>query len=100
MRRRSTMTDSDRSIPAAQVRNELSDVAGTAVQAAAIHGDVTINSPQHRTVVPQQLPGVNRNFVGRTVDLATLSTFIDQSGGDDHGTRIVLIDGIAGVGKT
>lgn len=48
---------------------------------------------------PHQLPPVVRDFVGRHDHLTTLQAQIDPSG-PPGSTRVVTIDGMAGVGKT
>jgi tetratricopeptide (TPR) repeat protein len=51
--------------------------------------------------VPRQLPGPVRHFVGRTAELAALTTLLGQAGAQAPGMVVIsAIDGTAGVGKT
>jgi DNA-binding SARP family transcriptional activator/tetratricopeptide (TPR) repeat protein len=54
---------------------------------------------QPEAVVPRQLPGGVQNFTGRAAELESLSGLAGQDGADDSGV-IVVISGMAGVGKT
>ena len=49
-------------------------------------------------LVPRQLPGVTRHFVGRELELSALSHLVDEAG--DGGPVIAAITGAAGSGKT
>jgi tetratricopeptide (TPR) repeat protein/transcriptional regulator with XRE-family HTH domain len=51
-------------------------------------------------VVPQQLPGPVRHFVGRENELAALTELLGQPGADGAAMVISAIGGTAGVGKT
>jgi DNA-binding SARP family transcriptional activator/Tfp pilus assembly protein PilF len=51
-------------------------------------------------VVPRQLPGPVRQFVGRDSELAALTALLDRAGTTPHAVLISAIGGMAGVGKT
>jgi tetratricopeptide (TPR) repeat protein/transcriptional regulator with XRE-family HTH domain len=52
-------------------------------------------------VVPRELPGLARHFVGREAELASLSALADQAPGRAPGPVVIsAIGGTAGVGKT
>ena len=52
-------------------------------------------------VVPRELPGVVRDFVGRDGELAALSALLERAAGVVPGTVVIsAIGGTAGVGKT
>jgi tetratricopeptide (TPR) repeat protein/transcriptional regulator with XRE-family HTH domain len=54
-----------------------------------------------QTVVPRELPGLARHFVGREAELEALTGFISQAAGQAPGTVVIsAIGGTAGVGKT
>jgi tetratricopeptide (TPR) repeat protein/transcriptional regulator with XRE-family HTH domain len=53
-----------------------------------------------RAVVPRQLPGPVRLFVGRGAELAALTGLLDSAGGTPTAVVISAIGGTAGVGKT
>jgi hypothetical protein len=51
--------------------------------------------------VPRELPALVRNFTGRSDELDTLTTLLDESGDRTLGTVVIsAIGGTAGVGKT
>jgi len=53
------------------------------------------------TVVPRELPGLARHFVGREAELEALTGLADQAVGRAPGTVVIsAIGGTAGVGKT
>ncbi|HTZ26137.1 MAG TPA: tetratricopeptide repeat protein [Streptosporangiaceae bacterium] len=52
-------------------------------------------------VVPRELPGLVRHFVGRDRELAALTGFVGQAVAREPGTVVIpVIAGMAGVGKT
>ncbi len=51
-------------------------------------------------VVPRQLPGPVRHFIGRDSELAALTGLLDQAGSTPATVLISAIEGTAGVGKT
>jgi tetratricopeptide (TPR) repeat protein len=52
-------------------------------------------------IVPRQLPGVVREFVGRDDELATLTKMLDAAGASTPAAVVIsVIGGTAGVGKT
>ena len=53
-----------------------------------------------RAVVPRQLPGPVRLFVGRDAELAALTGLLDSAGSTPAAVMISAIGGTAGVGKT
>ena len=54
--------------------------------------------PAERAMVPAELPHEVRGFAGRAAELAQLSQFVAAS--DGHAPVILVIDGMAGVGKS
>jgi DNA-binding SARP family transcriptional activator/tetratricopeptide (TPR) repeat protein len=74
-------------------------LAGDAALAAPEAGQLAVGG--HEPVVPRQLPAPVRHFVGREVELNTLTGLLDQAGHPAPGTTMIaVIDGTAGVGKT
>jgi tetratricopeptide (TPR) repeat protein/transcriptional regulator with XRE-family HTH domain len=75
---------------------------------AGSHGGSAATSPEPAPpagttgfVVPRELPGLTRHFVGREEELAALSAFADQAPGRAPGPVVIsAIGGTAGVGKT
>jgi DNA-binding SARP family transcriptional activator len=62
-------------------------------------GPLTAGGPG--PVVPRELPGPPRHFVGRAEELAELTKLLDQASDDMPGTVVIsAISGSAGVGKT
>jgi tetratricopeptide (TPR) repeat protein/transcriptional regulator with XRE-family HTH domain len=59
-----------------------------------------IQPPPGPAVVPQQLPLTTRHFVGRQVELESLTGLLDQAAGMPGALVISAIAGTAGVGKT
>ncbi len=84
--------------PRPDAHSELSGSAGDVVQARDVHGGVHFHGPaQHdQHGVPQQLPTDARGFVNRHAELEQL----DQVLADEPATRVLVIAGTAGVGKT
>lgn len=101
----SDSTGADRlgSTPPTTYQNELgSTVHGPVVQAARIHGNVTIGLPgaaDPSLPVPAQLPPVPANFTGRSAELALLDTVLAEH---DRIRRlaVAVVVGGGGVGKT
>ncbi|MGW4115260.1 ATP-binding protein [Actinosynnema sp. NPDC004786] len=93
-----------------QVRNTMSGTVGVAVQAGAVHGDVTLHAAPlpPAPVVPRQLPAAPALFAGRAEELARLdrvltatTTPADPAGGGQGATVLVsAIGGAGGIGKT
>ncbi|MEU5837970.1 tetratricopeptide repeat protein [Streptomyces diacarni] len=86
---------------AREMRNvvDSSQLSGTVVQAAEIHGGVHVRTgPATRMPVPQQLLPAPSDFVDRDTDLASLHRARTEHRGDSG--LIVAVTGPAGVGKT
>ncbi|MGZ0151299.1 ATP-binding protein [Kribbella sp. WER1] len=81
-----------------RVRSALAEQLGVdpGERLRAVHLDV-LRPPAERHVV-QQVPSAPPDFVGRTDELAAIRTALGRSGA--LSSRVVLIDGIPGVGKT
>src|SRR5262249_23940908 len=78
-------------------RNDLSgDVRGTVVQAGAVGGG-GINGVSSELPVPSQLPPPPRAFTNRTRESSLLRQWIDE---EQTGPPVVVISGVAGVGKS
>lgn len=57
--------------------------------------------PTHGSaLVPSQLPGPPREFVGRAEQMKSLTAALDESADPDAGVAILLITGTGGIGKT
>lgn len=72
---------------------------GSVIQAGSVHGDINL----HRGVAleyraPRQLPATSKHFVGRAGELARLTGLASAPHG--RGSRICVIEGPPGVGKT
>jgi tetratricopeptide (TPR) repeat protein/transcriptional regulator with XRE-family HTH domain len=70
-------------------------------------GDASAAVPESRLaragggqVVPRQLPGPVRHFIGRDSELTALTALLDQAGSTPATLLISAIEGTAGVGKT
>ncbi|RKN04846.1 ATP-binding protein [Streptomyces radicis] len=76
--------------------------AHSVVQARDIDGGVHIHQPPERppAVIPHQLRGGIRHFVNRSRELSRLGTLIADHGAEPHASRVAVITGTAGVGKT
>jgi tetratricopeptide (TPR) repeat protein/DNA-binding XRE family transcriptional regulator len=102
--RRSVSALADALMLAGQARDEFAraaqlHLAGDAVVAIPEPGWVTTDGTG--PVVPRQLPGPVRHFVGRAEELAELTGLLDQPGTQSPGTVVIsAIGGTAGVGKT
>ncbi len=89
---------------------ELRELQQRILTADAANGDaleVTSGAPavvaanDHARIVPRELPGVGRDFVGRERELNVLSALLEQAVGAVPGTVVIsAISGMAGVGKT
>jgi tetratricopeptide (TPR) repeat protein len=83
-------------------RIEGQTAAHSVVQARDVHGGVHVHQhPDHPLVViPHQLRGGVRHFVNRSQELTRLSTLVAQDGADPYASRVAVVTGTAGVGKT
>ena len=71
---------------------------GVIIQSGTHTGDITIVQPEPKPIVPRQLPGAARHFVGRAAELDRLSALLDAV---DQGTVVIsAVDGTAGIGKS
>ncbi len=74
------------------------DNHGVIIQAGKHTGDIKVIQPEPRRVIPRQLPGAARHFVGRAEELDRLSALLDTV---DKGTVVIsAVDGTAGIGKS
>lgn len=75
---------------------------GPSVQARDIHGGVHFHTRPARShpdmPVPRQLPPVTVRFIDREADRRSLDEM--RARRPDHGSRILVVTGLAGVGKT
>ncbi|GAA4796588.1 tetratricopeptide repeat protein [Streptomyces ziwulingensis] len=74
---------------------------GPTVQARDIHGDIHFHSPSQtprRPPVPRQLLPVTARFVDREADRRALDAFRAQW--PTHAPQILVVSGLAGIGKT
>jgi tetratricopeptide (TPR) repeat protein len=87
--------------PGVTSRNDLGGtVFGSAVQAHDVHGGIHFHASQAPSVPsPSQLPAVPR-LTGRATELAMLQAMQARSGPDGDHRIVVVISGLAGVGKT
>lgn len=78
--------------------------AHSVVQARDVHGGVHIHQhpeqPTALVVIPHQLRGGVRRFVNRSRELARLDILVADAGTEPHTSRVAVITGTAGVGKT
>ncbi len=82
------------------VSSTLSGAAHEVVQARDIAGGVHFHTdwrPRDGLVVPHQLPGDARGFIGRQGELGKLEALLSGDGGP---AALVVVAGTAGVGKT
>jgi DNA-binding SARP family transcriptional activator/tetratricopeptide (TPR) repeat protein len=70
-------------------------VAGGAVADGADPGDATLG-----VVVPRQLPAEVAHFTGRTAELDTLRTWLQEASAAAESAKVLVIGGTAGAGKT
>ncbi|MET7679187.1 tetratricopeptide repeat protein [Streptomyces sp. NPDC005423] len=75
---------------------------GPTVQARDIHGGIHFHPPSpaspSRVPVPRQLPPVTARFIDREADRLALDTLRAQR--PAHAPQVVVVSGLAGVGKT
>ncbi|WP_019055386.1 tetratricopeptide repeat protein [Streptomyces prunicolor] len=75
---------------------------GPTVQARDIHGGVHFHppapAPASRHPVPRQLPPVAARFIGREADRRGLNLL--RAGRAAHSAQVLVVSGLAGVGKT
>ena len=74
-------------------------VREAAASARAASGDCLVRAGGGQ-MVPRQLPGSVRQFVGREAELAVLTGLLECAGGTSAAAVISAIGGTAGVGKT
>lgn len=87
--------------PESGVRSHLSGSADNVVQARDVRGGVHFHaSRETSSLVPRQLPGDPRWFVGRDEALAQLTEILDAHSPKFQVVTIFAITGTAGVGKT
>lgn len=80
------------------VQNNVSgDVHGAVLQAGTIHGGVRFELPRREMPVPRQVPAALAQFVDREPVLTALDGWVGEGGAD---TRIAVLSGLAGVGKS
>ncbi|MGH4033102.1 NB-ARC domain-containing protein [Actinomycetota bacterium Odt1-20B] len=75
-------------------------LSGVTVQAGAVHGGIHAYLPQAAVPTPRQLLPVPAHFTDREGDLAALGRLATRRSGQSAGTRLVVVTGPAGVGKT
>jgi DNA-binding SARP family transcriptional activator len=63
-------------------------------------GPADAHVPPQAEVVPAQLPGAVRHFIGRAAELKELMALLNAPGGGASAVVISAIDGTAGIGKT
>ncbi len=78
-----------------KTRIEAGDVTNSVI-AGRIDGDVTVNRPMRKWIVPQQLPATSRHFTGRQAELEQLTVALD----DCPTVVISALGGVGGIGKT
>jgi DNA-binding SARP family transcriptional activator/uncharacterized protein HemY len=97
---RQVLVDQIGAEPGAELRELHSRIRNAgAVVAAARPGPATADD--RGPVVPRELPGPVRHFVGRAQQLAELTRLLDRARAETPGTVVIsAIGGTAGVGKT
>ncbi|WP_433205236.1 ATP-binding protein [Dactylosporangium sp. CS-047395] len=81
--------------------SELSGHARDVVQARDVMGGIHFHTATAApAIVPRELPGNVRGFVGRTADLDLMDSVLERSGESTETVLIASIVGTAGVGKT
>jgi len=84
-----------------QQRILTADAANGHAPAAASAPPAVLAADGHAWVVPRELPGVVRDFVGRDCELGALSALLEQAADATPGIAVIsAICGTAGVGKT
>jgi hypothetical protein len=81
-----------------EVHNTVSSPSHVVVQAHTINGDVVFgirSTEPEVAVAPVSLPDAIPHFVGRRAELTKLTASLDR-----NGPNVVLLDGMAGAGKT
>jgi hypothetical protein len=87
------------SVSAADIQNTVTAATlGTAVQAHTISGGIHHHVASSRRPVPRQLPAIPTSFIGRTPELATLTSALNQ--GPGGAVVISALAGTGGIGKT
>lgn len=82
-------------------RSDLSGNAGDVVQARDVRGGVHFhNVGPAPGPLPRQLPNDVRGFVNRVVEIDRLDSALDRLDADDDSSKITVVVGTAGVGKT
>src|SRR2546430_13069803 len=85
--------------PGSDLRRLHQQILGAdAVLEAPRPGPLTASGPE--PVVPRELPGPLRHFVGRADELAGLTKLLDQAGDGTPGTVVSAISGTGGGGAT
>ena len=80
-------------------RNEMSGVAGTVVQAGAIHGGLHVSYSGPALPVPNQSrPSNSRHFIGRDDVLTRITTILDAASNGETSANW-LFTGTAGIGR-
>jgi tetratricopeptide (TPR) repeat protein len=80
------------------VHNTLGSVHGASVQAGAVYGGIHVTVGSRGFPPPRQLPMPSRRFVNRNNELAHLDGVLDSGLGS--GPTVILVTGLAGVGKS
>jgi transcriptional regulator with XRE-family HTH domain len=75
-------------------------LAGDASAGATVAPEGGLGRPGAEQIVPRQLPGPARQFVGRDSELAALTALLDHADTTPDALLISAIGGTAGVGKT
>lgn len=82
-------------------RNDLRGrIDGDVIQVGSVHGDVTLVRSVAAPVVPRQLPGDIRHFVGRSPEIKALSSTMEDGAARQGSLMLAVIAGMGGVGKT
>lgn len=93
-----SLQDAGEPTPRPSVHNTAGSVHGASVQAGAVHGDVHIHLGRSALPTPRQLPAASRRFANRRHELAQLDVAFAHDVGS--GPTVVVLHGLAGVGKT
>jgi len=94
--------ESDSQLSEPRVHNELvaGVVSGVVVQAGSIAGGIHFHAAVHEVPAPRHLPSAPPVFVGRSAELAELTTILHKATGADSTVGIAVLAGSGGVGKT